>query len=140
MENTRTIPGYKVYVDGRGSRPDVCVAFLDVREEPGASVNGACVPVDADELAALDARERNYVRVDVTDWVEPCLGRTWAYVGRADSRHRLARAVAAGRCVVARRYLDVVEAGFRALGGWEEFLATTGDFRPPVRELRRIDL
>jgi hypothetical protein len=140
MDNTRTIPGYKVYVDGRGSRPDVCVAFLDVRQEPGASVNGVCVPVDAEQLAALDERERNYERVDVTGCVEPCLGRTWAYVGRADSRHRLSRAVAAGRCVVARRYLEVVEAGFRAVGGWEEFLSTTAGFHPPVRELFRVDI
>jgi hypothetical protein len=30
MDNTRTVPGYKCYVDRTGSRPDVCVAFLDL--------------------------------------------------------------------------------------------------------------
>jgi Gamma-glutamyl cyclotransferase, AIG2-like len=140
MDNAVTVPGYKVYIAPDGSRPDVCVAFLDIRAEPGAWVNGACVPVDAATLAALDARERNYERVEVTGQVEPDLGRTWAYAGRADSRARYGAALAAGRCVVARPYLDVVESGFRALGGWEDFLASTDDHRPPLADLTRVDL
>jgi hypothetical protein len=140
MDNAVTIPGYKCYAAGDGSRPDVCVAFLDVHADPAGWVNGACVPVDAATLAALDARERNYVRVDVTGQVEPALGRTWTYAGREDSRERYAAAVAAGRCVVARPYCELVEAGFRALGGWDSFEASTGDHRPPLADLRRIDL
>jgi hypothetical protein len=139
MDNTVTIPGYKYYLEG-DARPDVCVAFLDIREAPDAWVNGICLPVDAPALRALDARERNYERVDVTGAVEPALGRTWAYVGREASRRRFAAASAAGRCVVARAYLELVDHGFRALGEWDVFAASTDTNRPPVRDLRRVDV
>lgn len=140
MDNTATIPGYKYYLDGDETRPDVCVAFLDLVEAPGASVNGICMPVNEAALRALDDRERNYERVEVTREVEPVIGRTWTYAGRDESRQRFAEASAAGRCVVAGAYLEVVERGFRALGEWDEFEASTTGMRPPVRELRRIDL
>jgi hypothetical protein len=140
MDNAETIPGYKCFVAPDGSRPDVCVAFLDVHEDGAASVNGVCVPVDADALAALDERERNYRRVAVTAAVEPAAGPTWTYVGRAESRARYADAAAAGRLVVASEYAAAVEQGFRALGQWAQFAASTEDHRPPLRDLRRVDL
>jgi cation transport regulator ChaC len=132
MDNAVAIPGYKVYLDAGGGRPDVCVAFLDVVAKPGADVKGVCVPVDAAALAALDHRERNYERADVTaDVTGGPRGRVWTYVGRDDSRARFAAAAASGRCVIVRSYLDVVEAG---LGGP---LPRDG---LPVAELRRVDL
>ena len=68
MDNTRDIPGYKHYRCRRdGSRPEVCVAFLDLEPAPGEAVNGICLAVTPERLAELDERERNYVRVDVTD-------------------------------------------------------------------------
>jgi hypothetical protein len=140
MDNTVTIPGYKYYLDADDTRPDVCVAFLDLAEAPDACVNGLCMPVNEAALRALDERERNYHRVDVTRCVEPLIGRTWAYAGREDSRERFAEASATGRCVVAGAYLEVVERGFRALGEWDAFEASTSGVRPPVRELRRVDL
>jgi cation transport regulator ChaC len=132
MDNAVAIPGYKIYVDAAGGRPDVCVAFLDVVPAPGAGVEGVCVPVAAAALAALDRRERNYERTEVTaaaDGVPD--GPVWTYAGRADSRARFAAAVAAGRCVIARSYLDVVEAG---LGG------PVPRDGLPVADLRRVDL
>jgi hypothetical protein len=140
MDNTVTIPGYKYYLDADGARPAVCVAFLDLDEAPGAWVNGVCLPVNAAMLDVLDDRERNYERVEVTSAVEPLIGRTWAYTGRADSRRRFGDASATGRCVVARAYLDAIEQGFRALDGWEDFTASTDGERPPVRNLRRVDV
>jgi hypothetical protein len=140
MDNGVTIPGYKYYLDADDRRPDVCVAFLDVVQTPGAWVNGLCVPVDEAALRSLDHRERNYERVDVTRAVEPTLGRTWVYAGRPDSRSRFAEAAAEGRCVVQRAYADLVERGFRELGQWEAFEASTSDGRPPLRDLRRVDL
>lgn len=140
MDNTETIPGYKLYLDAAGGRPDVCVAYLDVTEEQGAWVNGVCLPVDGDALATLDARERNYSRRRVE--VDPAPpGPVFTYVGRAPGRERFARAVDAGRCVIAQGYLDTVERGFRALGAWEDYVASTDESaRPPVRELRRVEL
>lgn len=139
MDNARTLPGYKYYVAPDGSRPDVHVAFLDVAPDPGALVNGVCTPVDAAGLAELDARERNYVRVDVSDQVARADGTVWAYVGREDARRRLRDAVRAGRCVVQRAYAALVEEGFRARGEWERFRRCTVPERPPLRELRRVE-
>jgi hypothetical protein len=140
MDNTVTVPGYKYYLEADDSRPDVCVAFLDVEPVPDAWVNGVCMPVNAEALRVLDARERNYERVDVTRQVDPMVGRTWVYAGRAVSRQRYADATAAGRCVVAGAYVDVVERGFRALGELDDFEASTIGVRPPVRDLVRVDL
>jgi hypothetical protein len=54
------------------------------------------VPVDAAALAALDHRERNYERTDVTAAVDGAPdGPVWTYAGRGDSRARFAAAVAA---------------------------------------------
>jgi hypothetical protein len=140
MDNSVTLAGYKYYLDTDGSRPDVCVAFLDVEPDASAWVNGVCLPVDAAALEVLDARERNYERVDVTGAVDGPAGRTWTYAGREESRRRFEQATAAGRCVVARSYLELVEHGFRTLGDWDAFAASTHGEHPPVRDLTRVDL
>ena len=107
MDNRETIPGYKVYVDAdTGERPAVYVAFLSIRPEPGAEVPGVAFEVDDAGLAALDARERNYERVDVAALVEPGLdGPVWAYVGSAAGRARYAAGRADGTAVVTEEYL-----------------------------------
>jgi gamma-glutamylcyclotransferase (GGCT)/AIG2-like uncharacterized protein YtfP len=105
MDNTKTIPGYKFYVDpDTGERPAVYVVFLAIRPEPGASVPGALFAADDALLAALDARERNYDRVDVSAHVHVD-GRVWAYVGSADGRARCAAGRAAGTAVISAEYL-----------------------------------
>ena len=63
MDNRVTIPGYKYYLDPAGARPAVHVAFLDVVPDAGAAVEGRAIEVE--DLVALDARERNYRRVEV---------------------------------------------------------------------------
>src|SRR3954468_18638743 len=67
MDNTRTIPGYKLYRCPDGGRPDVCVAFLDLEPDPHGRVDGVLLQADDAVLAALDQRERQYRRVDVTE-------------------------------------------------------------------------
>jgi cation transport regulator ChaC len=60
MDNRRTLPGYKYFLDAAtGARPAVFVAFLDVVEDPAASVQGVAFPVTAAGLAGGDDRERN---------------------------------------------------------------------------------
>lgn len=116
MDNRHVIPGYKVWLDPRdGSRPALRVAFLDLADDADAAVAGLCVAVSSEALAAVDGRERNYARVDVTARVEPAPpggGPVWAYAGSAAGRARLAAAAAAGDAVVARAYLDAVRATF----------------------------
>lgn len=116
MDNRRDLPGYKYYTDPEGRRPAVFVAFLDVVEDPDASVNGLCLPVDAAALAQLDERERNYVRVEVSDRVQAQGARVWTYTGSPQGRERLRRGRAAGRAVIDAGYLRAVQAGFAWLG------------------------
>ena len=94
--------GYKHYLLPDGSRPAVFVTFLSI--EPGdAWVDG--VVIDVDDLAPLDARERNYERVAVE--VED-FGSCWTYVGSAAARARVERGRLTRAAVVARGYLDSI--------------------------------
>jgi hypothetical protein len=141
MDNRRDLPGYKHYTDPSGARPPVFVCFLDVATEPASTVNGLCVPVDAPRLAALDARERNYERRDVSELVDADGARVWAYVGRPAARLRMRRAAAAGRAVIDAGYMDAVAGGFRALGAgeWEACAASLSPGALPVLALTRHD-
>ena len=135
MDNRRTLPGYKYFLDSlTGERPSVFVAFLDAEAEPGAHVDGLVFPVEPDALAALDARERNYRRVDVTDCVAADLGGpVWAYLGLPEARDRFAEGVGAGTAVVSRAYLEDVRAGFAAHG-----LGFEPEPPMPVRDLALV--
>jgi hypothetical protein len=141
MDNIRTLPGYKFYVDVTGARPDVCVAFLDLTAAVGGHVNGVCLPVDEAALAALDDRERNYERVDVSDRL-PCAGPVWTYLGSAAGRNRLTHGRALGKAVIHEGYLAAVTRGFRALGA-AEWVTCAPSLAPgglPLRALMRRDL
>jgi hypothetical protein len=141
MDNRVDVRGYKHYrLRSDGSRPPVCVAFLDVVVDAGAVTRGVCVPVAAAQLPALDRRERNYDRVDVTDAVAPLPGTVWAYVGTAAGRRRLRRAREGGRAVVSRDYLERTRAAFAALGAaaLAEFERTAALDGLPVWELERL--
>ncbi|WP_205697597.1 hypothetical protein [Conexibacter sp. SYSU D00693] len=141
MDNRVAIPGYKRWLDPTtGAAPPVHVAFLDVEEDPAHDVQGAIVEVDVPTLFALDARERNYTRVDLdparVDGAQG--GPLVTYVGSPDGRARLAEGRAAGTAVVARAYLDLVLERFAALGLLDAFDATPLDL--PVIDLVRVDL
>jgi len=117
MDNAVDLPGYKLYrLRAGGSRPAVFVAFLDVEPDPRGAVTGVCMPVSDRELRALDDRERNYDRVDVTDAVDGCpTGRVWAYLGSDAGRARLSEGRRRASAVVSRAYLDGVLAGVAAI-------------------------
>jgi cation transport regulator ChaC len=143
MDNRVDLPGYKYYRDPDGSRPPVFVTFLNLRPAPGARVNGVVYELTAQELRALDLRERNYERVEVTDHVaEASAGRVWTYVGRDDARERYETGLTTHRAVVSREYYDEVSLGFASLGAGalDEYTATTDPPACPVRDLERIDL
>ena len=110
MDNRRTIPGYKYYVDpDTGERPPVHVTFLNIYPAAEGRVNGIAFPVTAEELDQLDRRERNYDRIDVTRLLDVDLGGTvWTYLGSEAARERFA----AGTAVVAQDYFDAVREDF----------------------------
>lgn len=143
MENARDLPGYKHYLlRSDGSRPDVFVAFVDLRPQPGCSVTGRCVPVDDEALAALDLRERNYRRADVTTDVDAAPpGTVWAYLGSEPARSRFETGRRRGGAVVSRDYLELVRAGVTALGPGEleEFDRSSGLERLTVWDLERVE-
>ena len=134
MDNRRTLPGYKYYLAPDGSRPELFVAFLDLVREPGSAVDGLVFEVP--ELAAVDARERNYARVEVTGSLDADLGApAWAYSGLDEARERYARARASGTAAVSRAYLEGVREGFAAHG-----LAFDTAPEVPVLDLERVDV
>lgn len=139
MDNRVDLPGYKHFVTPAGERPALMVAFLSIDPEAGATVNGVALPVDEDELPGLDARERNYARVDVSDAVEPGLdGRVWAYTGLDAARERLALGVRESRLAIASSYLERVLAGFDALGQRDRFDRLTAPAPAPVADLEVV--
>jgi hypothetical protein len=144
MDNRVDLPGYKCYLDDQGRRPPVSVCFLDIVEDvPQAQVNGVCLPVAAADLAALDRRERNYDRIDVSDRLLGVDGiRVWTYRGSVDGRARFDAAVQAGTAVIQAGYVAAVRAGFMALGAveWEACEASLEPGAMPVLELVRCEL
>ena len=142
-DNRRVIPGYKTYFSREdGSRPEVYVAFFDLEVADAMTVSGLALPVDTERLEALDARELNYERVDVTGLVEGVSGRVWTYLGRAPSRARLARGLAEGTAVVSQDYLEKVHSAFRARGkaALREFERTTVTHEIPAMDLDRREV
>jgi hypothetical protein len=142
-DNRRIIPGYKTYFSRQdGSRPDVYVAFFDLEVADGMTVSGLALPADAERLEALDVRELNYDRVDVSGMVEGVSGRVWTYLGRAPGRARLARGLAEGTAVVSKDYLEKVHGAYRARGkaAIRDFERTTVDHGIPAMDLDRRDV
>ena len=141
MDNSRVLAGYKRYVDADGRAPDVFVAFLDIAPAAGGVVNGVCRPVDAAALRALDDRERNYARIEVSAALG-CRSPVWTYVGSAAGRARLAAGVAHGTAVIHRGYLGAVRAGFQALGAdeWARCAPSLDPGGLPVLALAREEL
>jgi gamma-glutamylcyclotransferase (GGCT)/AIG2-like uncharacterized protein YtfP len=144
MDNSLDLPGYKYYVDAAtGERPAAFVTFVDLAPDAGSSVNGVVFRVEDGALPALDARERNYERREVTGELaaEPG-GRVWAYFGRPDARERYERGRSEGTAVVSRPYRDLLREGFAELGSEElaRFAASTDDPAVPLGDLTRVDL
>jgi gamma-glutamylcyclotransferase (GGCT)/AIG2-like uncharacterized protein YtfP len=144
MDNTLTLAGYKLYLGAAdSSRPAVFVTFLNLVPAAGRHVSGVLFAVDDDELAALDERERNYDRRDVTGLIDgQSTGCVWTYIGKPEAERRFALGAREGRAVIDRAYLESVRAGFGliAADALEEFDATTEPHGCPVLDLRRVDL
>jgi hypothetical protein len=144
MDNARTVPGYKYYVDpATGVRPRWFVTFLNIVPDPAASANGVAFEVTERELAHLDRRERNYDRIDVSGAVSlPVDGRVWAYAGSAAAVARFELGRGTGRAMVHRRYYESVRDDFACVGpgALAEFNQSTDPPPCPLIDLERVDL
>lgn len=139
MDNRVTVPGYKLYRRrADGSRPAVYVAFLDIMPDvgAGAATGGFLFAADDVVLRALDAREHNYDRVDVTAAVPDATGTVWAYRGSAAGRERLRLGLLGASVVVDLNYVTAVRASFAALGIDDDL----GAGSLPVMDLERVEL
>ena len=139
MDNRVDIAGYKSYRRLHdGNRPAVYVAFLDIVEDAGAAVEGVLLAVDDAALRTLDARERNYDRIDVSAAVSgAACRRVWTYRGSDAGRERLRIGMQEASAVADADYVAAVQATLDALGIDE-------DVRPgdglALMWLERIDL
>lgn len=140
MNNWEGGEGVKYWLDRTtGERPRIRVAYLDIYEQPGSAVNGLALPVDVDLLAALDAREVNYSRVEVTGSFEPEVdGRVFTYIGLDAARERCSQGVAEGDICISRDYAAAVRLAFERLApdALTEFDRTTDPNPFPERDLR----
>ena len=131
-----------------GKRPRIRVAYLDIQRHDGGSVNGVAIPVDDAGLAALDAREINYARIDVSSAFESVAGegelpapvRVFTYVGLDAARERCRRGLAEANVCVSRDYLAAVREAFAQLApnALAEFDRTTDPHPFPERDLRVV--
>jgi gamma-glutamylcyclotransferase (GGCT)/AIG2-like uncharacterized protein YtfP len=141
MDNRRTIPGYKHYVDAAtGDRGPWFVTFLNIVPDPDARVNGLLFAVDDTLLEQLDRRERNYERIELPVEVpEAHGGRVWAYAGSDDAVRRFEVGHGSGQAVLSREYLERVRDDFARAGALERFEALTDPPPCPILTLRRSD-
>jgi hypothetical protein len=142
MNNWEGGEGVKHWLDREsGERPRIRVAYLDLREQEGSSVNGLALPVDEDRLAELDAREINYARIDVSAAFEPAVDeRVFTYVGLAAARGRCRQGAAEGDVFVSSDYVGPVRRAFKRLspGALAEFDCSTDPLPFPERDLRMV--
>jgi cation transport regulator ChaC len=139
MDNSVDLPDYKHYIAPDGHRPALMVCYLDIEERPDAVVNGVALRVGADELPALDARERNYERRDLAGQFNVTLGgHVWAYVGRRAGRARACRGRRERRLAIASSYHERVLAGFDVLRQRRRFELLTKPARMPVADLSLV--
>lgn len=153
MDNWEGGDGVKHWLDREsGERPRIRVAYLDLYERQGSAVNGLALPVDIERLAALDAREINYERVDVTNCFELMSAagvdasemerplRVFTYVGLDAARERCRRGIDEGNAFVAADYATTVRQAFERLGpaALAEFDRATDPCPFPERDLRVV--
>ena len=125
-----------------GSIRDWTIVALGLVPADAEAVNGVVGWVSDGELAHLDHRERHYDRVDVTERSRvsgDVSDRIVTYVPRAEAQHHCERARDEGRAAIERRYWELVDTAFAALGAEQRatYHATTPDPGLPIVELER---
>ena len=124
-----------------GSTRRWTIVALGIEAAAAETANGVIGWVRDDELAALDERERNYDRVDVTGLTEitvPVEGSVVTYVPKLASIELYRAARDRGEAAVERRYWDLVDGAFGDLGPGEQerYRLTTPSPDVPIVAMR----
>lgn len=139
MNNWEATETEKHFVEpGSDLKPRITVAYLDIEEWPGGSVNGLAIPADATRLEELDVREVNYRRIDVSSRFQPPIShRVFAYRGTDAARRRCREARSDAEIHVSRQYVAQIRSAFAALGPDQlaEYDRTTEPLPFPERDL-----
>jgi len=98
MDNTKCITGYKKYSVAEGDKKINHVSFLNITKQNNKDcfVTGLIKKVTLGEIVEMDKRERNYLRIDVTQEIEvlsnnSTLGKpfkVWTYTASQAARAR----------------------------------------------------
>lgn len=147
MDNRKTLPGYKYYLDRDGRRPDVRVTFVNIRPAlPAEEVNGIAFRVEEAEFARLEERERNYHWQRIGGLLEPDITArdVRVFTAREEAVRRFTEAEKAGKAVICRDYFNDIVAAFRSPGcppdWWERYQRSTDDCKLPVLDLFRVEI
>lgn len=139
MNNWEATDAEKHFVDpDSGLKPRVKVAYLDIEQEAGSTINGLAIPVDAARLAELDLREVNYARVEVSTAFTPTIAhRVFVYRGTDAARVRGSRSTPDEPIHVSRQYVSRIKSAFAAFGAdaLEEYERTTEPLQFDARDL-----
>ena len=142
VENLAPSTDHKYYVDrSDGSRPDLVVVSLNIERRPGVVVNGIALPIDDAYLRLFDQREHFLERVEVgASFSVPLDLPLWTYTATSKSLAVFSAAVAEGRAVVRRSYIERVEAAFRRLGpeAWRDYERSTLPPECPIADLEIV--
>ena len=125
-----------------GATREWAIVALGIVEAAGETVNGVIGWVSDAELPALDRRERNYDRVDVTHLAttnERVHDPIVTYVPQEQPQRWYEAARARGTAAVEQRYWDLVDLAFADLGAdrRERYHATTPAPDVPIVAMRR---
>ncbi len=144
MDNAVVVPNYKSYIEPKTqARPNVFITFLNSQRSPKSKIYGILFEVSEDELDKLDSRERNYSRVDVTEFLECDIdGIGWVYTGMKDSILAFEHAASANRSVIPSSYLETVTSAYDSLavGRLDEFHQSTISNSLPTMDLQLVHL
>jgi len=139
MNNWEAGEAEKHFVEpGSDLKPRIRVAYLDIVERTGSTVNGLAIPTDAARLAELDRRELNYSRIDVSKVFRPAIShRVFTYVAIDAARRRCRLETPDAPIHVSRQYVSRVRRAFAALGpdALAEYERTTEPLRFHERDL-----